>query len=83
MKVLTECRVKQVGENSLTYIARDGTEVTVETDYVINAAGMVPLRMEANAFYGLVPDTYLIGDCAGIGNVMSAVNEAYFLAANL
>ena len=83
MKVLTECRVKQVSENSLTYITKDGTEVTLETDHVINAAGMVSLKKEANAFYGLVPDTYLIGDCARIGNVMSAVNEAYFLAANL
>lgn len=83
MQVLTGCRVKEIRDNSVVYIDQNSCEAELSADHVLNAAGMIPLKAEANAFYGITPDTFLIGDCSRIGNVMSAVNEAYFIAANV
>ena len=83
MEVLTGCRVKQIEAGCLTYIDQEGRECELQADFILNAAGMTPLKKEANAFFGITPETYLVGDCSRIGNVMSAVNEAYFIAANI
>lgn len=83
LKVLTECRVKEIGKDGLVFTDRTGKDIGLPADHVLNAAGMVSLKKEANSFFGITPDTFLVGDCSRIGNVMSAVNEAYFIAANL
>lgn len=55
----------------------------VEADNVIIAVGMKPLRTEAQGFYGITPETVMVGDCVTPRIIQDAVYEAYSYAINL
>ena len=48
---------------------------------VIKTAGMKSKREEALAFYGITPQTAVIGDCKRVGRVMT--HDGYFFAMSL
>lgn len=56
---------------------------TVSCDHIVIACGLQPKTHEAFSLYGIVDETMMIGDCEKVGQVVGAVNEAYFIAANL
>ena len=62
---------------------RDGQEQIVKADTVIYAVGMKSKREEALAFYGITPQTAVIGDCKRVGRVMEATHDGYFFAMSL
>lgn len=55
----------------------------IPSDNVILSAGMKSNREEANSFYGITQETYILGDCNKVGNVKDAVYDAYLLSMNL
>ena len=65
------------------YYEHDGEEAFIEADTVVVAAGQKPLTEEAMAFAPCAPQFQLIGDCAGGGNILAAVKNAYTIARNL
>lgn len=52
-------------------------------DTVIVATGMRALEEEAKAFYGITPDTVMVGDCVQPRIIQDAVLEAHTYAMNL
>jgi NADPH-dependent 2,4-dienoyl-CoA reductase/sulfur reductase-like enzyme len=64
-----------------------GERVGVRTHYladtVICAAGVTPLREEANALRFCAPAFYQIGDCLSPKNIAEATRTAYFTAINI
>ena len=64
----------------MTFNKRSGT---VEVNTVIKTAGMKSKREEALAFYGITPQTAVIGDCKRVGWVMEATHVGYFFAISL
>ncbi len=83
LKTLTEVSCTEIGENFVTAQRKDGEILQIAADTVIFAAGMRSRLEEANAFYGIVQDTNIIGDANRIGTVWNALEDGYYVSANL
>lgn len=82
--------LSRMTESSCTAITPEGVNVTVEgeerflpADTVIIATGLAPRRREADAFFGITPDTFAIGDCDKPRKIMEAVFEGYAIASRI
>ena len=64
-------------------IVVNGEEKIIKADTVILATGMKSRLDEANAFYGYVQDTNIIGDCQRVGTIWTASEDGYYIAAHL
>jgi pyruvate/2-oxoglutarate dehydrogenase complex dihydrolipoamide dehydrogenase (E3) component len=80
---LSETRCVEITPKGVMVAPKDGTTRLLEADTVILATGFKSNRAAVESFYGIVPDTYLIGDAEAARNVVDATNAAYFIAANL
>lgn len=49
----------------------------------VNSWGMESCRDEALEFYGIVPDTYMIGDCKQVANIHVCNRGAFSVTSNL
>lgn len=78
-----QCTCKEILPNGVRYTDKDGAEHFVEADTVISAVGMKPRRQEAQSFYGIAPQTMMLGDCDRVGKILQANRDAHFFAANL
>jgi pyruvate/2-oxoglutarate dehydrogenase complex dihydrolipoamide dehydrogenase (E3) component len=56
----------------------DGAETVFAADRVVIAAGMLPLRNEAEAFLGAAPYVAIAGDCGRASQMSEAVLSGYF-----
>ncbi len=83
IKVMLKAGCEEITESGAYVRNEEGERVFVEADDVIIAAGLVPKKELAFSFYGIVPETYMVGDCDKPGRVLEATNDAYFIAANL
>ncbi|MBQ6670618.1 MAG: FAD-dependent oxidoreductase [Firmicutes bacterium] len=82
MEVRFNSVAKKITEEGL-YYESGGEEKFIEADTVIVAAGQRPLTDAALAFADCAPQFHMIGDCAGGGNIMTAVKNAYTIARDL
>jgi NADPH-dependent 2,4-dienoyl-CoA reductase/sulfur reductase-like enzyme len=65
-------------------LEHDGKETRrIPVDSVVIAAGVSARNGEAEAFYGITPDTFLIGDCNRPAKIMEAVFDGYAIASRL
>jgi pyruvate/2-oxoglutarate dehydrogenase complex dihydrolipoamide dehydrogenase (E3) component len=80
---MTETKCKEIKENGVGGEGKDGKEQFLEADHVLLATGLRSRRELVQSFYGITPDTAMIGDCDRVGKVLEATNDAYFIAANL
>ena len=72
-----------IGDGCVEYTTADGATHRVECDSVVALGGMNPLQEEAMTMYGVTPDTFMIGDCAEIGNLQKCNRGAFAAAYNL
>ena len=75
--------VQKINKDSVTYKNAAGEAVTVHADLILNATGLTPKRDLAQSFFGITPNTAIIGDCRKVGTVIEATNDSYFIAANI
>ena len=80
---MLETKCKEIKENGVVVEGKDGKEQFLEADHVLLATGLRSRRELAHSFYGITPDTAMIGDCDRIGKVLEATNDAYFIGENL
>ena len=73
--------VTNIAPDGVTYKDAQGEERFLPADTVVLASGVRPLKDESMGYYGIVPETWVIGDCTGAGNLMF-VNRAAYAAAN-
>ena len=79
----TGVSVVGIEENGVRYRHADGSECFAEADTVVLASGSSPLQDESMAYYGIVPETWVIGDCTEPSNLMFANRMAYAAANNI
>lgn len=82
LHAFTEARCIEVKENGIVVI-HGGEEKFISAEHIILAAGMKPKREEAQSFFGITHDTYLIGDNNRVSNVKEAVELATLIAMNI
>ena len=83
LTAFTETNCKEIKENSVITQMKDGSLKEIPADTVIFAAGMRSRIDEADTFYGIVQDTNIIGDANRVGTVWSALEDGYYISANL
>lgn len=76
-------RCTKISDEGVYVKDENDKESFIQADTIITALGMKPKREEALAFYGITPQTALIGDCKRVARVMEATSEAYFFAMNI
>lgn len=77
VKILTDTATKAVLADGVVCVGKDGSEVFVEADSVINATGMTPRHDEVAALRECAPEFHVIGDCVMPRNIGDAVREGY------
>ncbi len=83
LHTMTETKCKEIRENGVVIEGKDGVEQFLEADHILLATGLRSRKDLAHSFYGITPETAMIGDCDQVGKVLEATNDAYFIAANL
>jgi 2,4-dienoyl-CoA reductase-like NADH-dependent reductase (Old Yellow Enzyme family)/thioredoxin reductase len=83
IETLMNSRCEEISERFASILDKDNNQKIIQTDMVINATGFRPDRELVESFYGIVPDTHIVGDCESVGTVCEATNYGYFIGANL
>ena len=78
--LLTTCT--EIKENEVTVVDRLGNVKTIKAVNVIVCTGLKEKSMLAESFYGITPDTAMIGDCVRPRIIMDATFEGHSLALN-
>lgn len=81
VELYTGHKVLEITNNGVRARKKDGTEVVIEADTVVSAFGMEPndrLARKIDAKYH--NKTRIVGDCARIGKVGTAVRDGFFAA---
>ena len=82
LHTMTQTQCTEIKPNGVKVVNEAG-EQFIEADHVILATGMKSKRTLAQSFYGITPETAMIGDCDRVARVLEAVNDAYFIGANI
>lgn len=78
-----ETTVKEIKEDGVVAINKDGDEEFIPAKYILLAVGMKSKKDLAFSFFGITPETSVVGDCNRVAQILEATNDAYFVAANL
>jgi 2,4-dienoyl-CoA reductase-like NADH-dependent reductase (Old Yellow Enzyme family)/thioredoxin reductase len=78
-----ETTVKEIRNNGVVVVDKDGKEEFIPAKHVLLAVGMKPKKDLVSSFFGITPETSVIGDCHSVAQILEATNDAYFIAANL
>ena len=78
-----ETTVKEIREDGVVTVDKDGKEEFVPAKHILLAVGTKPRKELAFSFYGITPETSMVGDCYSAAQVLETTNDAYFIAANL
>ena len=83
LRVELNSTVKKITEKTVCYLDAAGNEKSTNAELVLHATGMVSRKELAFSFYGITPNTAVVGDCNRVGNINFATNESYFVASNI
>ena len=78
--VLTETRVTEIKADGVTVTDKDGQVSDLPADTVVNALGMRSNKEVVEKFAYLIPEVYVIGDAAQVGNMRHATASAFIPA---
>ena len=83
-QILTSTRLAAItDEGAVVEDAETGEKRTLEADTVVLALGFHPAPLDASGYQAPGVDVYQIGDGRQVGNIMSAIWEAYEVARSL
>ena len=77
--IYVKTKVKEIRENEVVCENIDG-EFTLAVDSVVCAAGFKSPYATVDALCSLVDEYYIIGDCNKVGQIYTAINNAYYTA---
>lgn len=83
VQVLERTKLSRIEEDHVVCIDESGKEVKLPCDTVVLSLGMRSRKTEAEELEGVVKETYRVGDCSSVGNITSAVREAFYAAMNI
>jgi len=80
---LLETRCLEVLEGQMLIMDKEGTEKLIPFDNVIICTGMQSKSELAESFFGITPNTYMIGDCVKPRKIMEAIFEGHCISLNI
>lgn len=83
LKTMTGIRCTEITEKDVIAVDSEDREFALKAETVILATGMQSKTDEANAFFGYVQDTNIIGDANRPGTVWEATHDGYYVSAKL
>ena len=83
LQVMLEAGCQEITETNVRVKDKDERERVLPADAVIIATGVRADRKTAESFYGITPETYMIGDCEKPRKIQEATMEGYTVAATL
>lgn len=83
VQVLEKMKLAEVKEKSVICLNEEKKAIELACDTVVLSIGMRSRTAVVDEFKNLVKETYVIGDCNRIGNITSAVREAFYAAMNI
>lgn len=83
LNVMLKTTCSEIREDGVIVKTNDNEEKFLKADTVIIAAGLRANEPVAESFYGIVPETFMIGDCVKPRKIMEAIFEGYIIASNL
>ncbi len=83
LKVMLNTGCQEILADGVLVKAKDGQEQFIKADTVIIATGVRANKAAADEFYGIVPETFIVGDCKKPRKIMEATMEGYIIASNL
>ena len=72
-----------ITEGGVELVNKSGEQISLKADHVIIATGVRNNLKEVESFYGLVTDTFTIGDCNSPRKIMEAIYEGHTIACNI
>jgi pyruvate/2-oxoglutarate dehydrogenase complex dihydrolipoamide dehydrogenase (E3) component len=82
-RALLETSVKEIRADGVMTVDKGGKEEFIPAKYILLAVGTKPKKELAISFYGITPETSMVGDCYKAAQILETTNDAYFIAANL
>ena len=76
-------KVKEIGKGCVAYEDENGVNQVIKADHILLAVGLRSRKALANSFFGITPNTVIIGDCERVAKVIEATNYGYFAGANI
>ena len=83
LHVMLEAGCREITADGVRVEDKEGREVILPADTVIIATGVRADRKTAESFYGITPQTYMIGDCEKPRKIQEATMEGYTIASTL
>ena len=84
VKFCCETRIKDITEDGMIVIDKDGNERTMECDTVVVSFGIRKDPSAVAELANVIPETYVIGDCSPVGGtVWPAVRSGFDMAMEL
>lgn len=80
VKLVGNAKVLSISDEGVEIIDRDLNHAYLEADTVVNALGMRPNKDVVDKFACLIPEVYVIGDAAAVGNMRHATASAFIPA---
>jgi 2,4-dienoyl-CoA reductase-like NADH-dependent reductase (Old Yellow Enzyme family)/thioredoxin reductase len=73
VEIYTEQSLKEIKQNYIVMVTKDGEERILEADTVVLAMGTIPVKEIADEIKDKVPEIYTIGDSAGYHKIVDAI----------
>lgn len=83
LRVMLQTNCQEITPAGVFVKDREGKEIMLSAATVIIAAGVRADKRTAESFYGITPETYMIGDCEKPRKIQEATMEGYTIAAGL
>ena len=83
LNIFKETSCEEIIKKGVHVVSSGGKKTNIEADTVIIATGVCVDREEVESFYGIVPDTFEIGDCKHPRKIMEAVFDGRTIASHL
>lgn len=83
LHVMIETGCQEITAEGVKVKTKEGEEVFLPADTVIIATGVRANKAVAESFYGIVPQTYMVGDCEKPRKIQEATLEGYTIASTL
>lgn len=72
-----------VFDDHVSVIDQDGNSLDLPADHIVVCTGLKPRSDLALSFYGITPNTTMVGDCIRPRKILDAVYEGYSIGINL
>jgi NADPH-dependent 2,4-dienoyl-CoA reductase/sulfur reductase-like enzyme len=79
----TEVNLAEITDKGVIVEVGDGDRTDIPADNVILSLGVRPRLEAVQAFQGLAREVYVVGDCSRPRNLMSAIHDAFTVAAEI